>query len=206
MAFGIHYTDTLAGRVFTQQTTPLGLALPLYTTTVAGTTGICGMPIWNPPGSNRNVEMIEINVAYASGTAGSGGVVIMGVPMVAIGSAPNPVSAFVTTSPVNQLLGSGVQPRTVSSNASAASTLTMTAAGTTLPPSATAAGPVRTLVGINAETTATPAGTILASYDFKGSLIVPPGYLIYLACTVATTALYVSSVTWKEVPIVPNAG
>ncbi len=201
----MHYSDTIAGRVFTQQTSPLGLALPLYTTTVAGTTGICGMPIWNPPSSNRNVELLEVSVAYASGTAGSGGVVIMGVPLTALGAA-GPVTALLTTTPINQLLGGGSASKVLSSNSNAASNLTMTAAGTTLPPSSTAAGPVRTLAGINAETTGTPAGTIIASYDFKGSLVVAPGYFIYLACTVATTALYVSSVTWKENVIVAGQG
>lgn len=205
MAFGIHYSDTLAGRVFTQCTSPLGLALPLYTTTVAGTTGICGMPIWNPPGSNRNVELMELNLAYASGTAGSGGIFVMGVPCAQIGAA-GPVTAFIQTTPINQLLGSGNISRVQSSNSNAASNLTMTAAGTTLPPSSTAAGPVRVMAGINAETTATPAGTIVASYDFKGSLIVPQGYFIYFACTVATVALIGSSLTWKEIPIQPGQG
>lgn len=205
MAFGIHYSDTLAGRVFTQCSSPLGLALPLYTTTVAGTTGICGMPIWNVPGSNRNVELIEASFAYVSGTAVSGGIVIMGVPLTQTG-ASGPVTAFLTTSPVNQLLGSGIASRVLSSNSNAASNLTMTAAGTTLPPSSTAAGPVRALAGINAQTTATPTGTIIASIDFKGSLIVPPSYFIYFACTLGTVALYSMSVTWKENPIVPGQG
>ncbi len=198
--FGVHNTEAVLGRVFTQQSTPVGVALPLYTTTVAGTTGICGMPIWNPPGSNRNVEMIEISLGYVSGTAVTGGVVLMGVPCGGIG-ASFPVTALLTTAPVNQLLGSAGVSKVLSSNNPAASNLTMTAAGTTLPPSATAAGPVRTLAGINAETTATPAGTIIASYQFNGSLVVPPGYFVYLACTLATVALYATSVTWKEVPV-----
>ncbi len=163
------------------------------------------MPIWNPPGSNRNVELLEISLGYASGTAVSGGIVIMGVPLSTLGAA-GPVTAFLTTTPVNQFLGSGATSKVLSSNNPVASNLTMTAAGTTLPPSSTAAGPVRTLAGINAQTTATPTGTVLSVYDFKGSMIVAPGYFIYLACTLGTVALYVASVSWKENPIVPSQG
>ena len=109
--FATHFSDTLAGRVFTQNSTPVGVALPLYTTTVAGTTGICGMPIWNPPSSNRNVELIEANFAYASGTAATGGIFVMGVPLLTLGAA-GPVTAFLTTTPINQLLGGGNASRT----------------------------------------------------------------------------------------------
>ncbi len=203
MAFGLHYSDTLAGRVFSQVPTPAGLALPLYTTTVMCTTGICGMPIWNPPGSNRNVELITADFAYDSGTAVAGSILLMGVPTTQIGSA-GPVTAMLQTSPINNLLGSGNQTKIWSYNSVGA--VTMTAAGTTLPPSSTAAGPIRVLGGLNNQTTATPTAVSVASYDFKGTVIVTPGYFIYLATTLASVGLYCTCLLWKEIPIVPSQG
>ncbi len=162
------------------------------------------MPIFNPPNSNRNVELIEFAMAYVSGTAASGGILVMGVPLTAVATG-QPVTVWLTTSPTNQLLGAGNTSRTISSNSNAASSLTVTA-GTTLPPSSTAPGVIRTLASINAQTTATPTGSILTAYQFNGTMIIPQGFFIYFAASVATTALYCMSLTWKEIPIVPAQG
>ena len=49
MSLGLHYSDTILGRVFCQSATPLGLAIPIYTATaIAGS-----MPLFNPPNSCR---------------------------------------------------------------------------------------------------------------------------------------------------------
>ncbi len=200
MAFGLHYSDTIAGRVFSQSATPLGLALPLYTATaVAGS-----MPIWNPPGSNRNVELIEANFEWASGTAGIGVIGVMAGPLQAIATASG-CSALAATTPVSGMLRSGAASKCVTSNAGAVTVTAGTAAAPA--PGVPGAGWIRGLASINLEnSTTTPFATTAISIDFKGSLIITPGVLVYFACGVASVALYCSTVVWKEIPINPQGG
>lgn len=201
MSFGLHYTDTLAGRVFSQAATPLGLAIPIYSaTSIAG-----GMPLWNPPGSNRNVELISVDIDYASGTAGLGAVGLMAGYVNSIATASG-LSAIAATTPVNGNLGiAGGGSKCISSNAG---TVTVTAGTATAPVAGVAgAGWVRSLASINLENaTTTPLGTGVATYLFNGTVIVTPGVLIYLACTVASVALYATAIVWKEIPIIVGQG
>ena len=183
---GKHYVDCLRGRVFSQQCTPLGLAIPIYTgTALAG-----GMPIWNPPNSGVNVELISVNVARASGTADFAAIGLMARKLDAIATGAI-VTAFADTAPVNGLLFRGQASAVKSSNAG-----TVTA-------SAGAAGDfVRNLFTINLEAdTGTAHATTSAKEDFDGTLIVPPGALVYLAATKASVALYSSTIIWKEIPL-----
>lgn len=198
MSYGIHYSDTLLGRVFSQSATPLGLAIPIYTATaIAG-----GMPIWNPPGSNRNIEIISTDIDYGSGTATYGTLGIMGLPLIAVATG-SPCTAFANTTPLNGLLGSGAVTKALSSNAG---TVTVTA-GTAGAPTTTAPGWLRGLNSHNLEAqTGTAHGVLVTTYWFNGTLIVPQGWMVYLAATTATSALYCSTVVWKEVPIVTAVG
>lgn len=188
LVHGTHYQDCLRGRVFSQASTPLGLAIPIYTATaLAG-----GMPIWNPVGSGVNVELISVDIAYASGTADYAalGLMAVNVGTSAIGTG-TPITAFAETTPKNGLLYGGVASRIKSSNAG---TVTVTAQ--------TAAEWARTLMGINLEAqTGTAHATQVSRVEFDGTVIVPPGVLVFLAATKATTALYASAVVWKEIPI-----
>lgn len=200
MSFGLHYSDTLLGRVFSQAATPLGLAIPIYSATAI----VGGMPIWNPPGSNRNVELILAEFEWASGTAGIGSVGLMVGQLNSIATASG-CSAFAATTPMNGLLMGAPASKCVSSNAG---TVTVTA-GTAAPPVAgvPGAGWTRSLASINLEnSTTTPEPSTSIAYDFKGTVIIPPGVLAYFACTVASVALYASTVVWKEVPIVASQG
>jgi len=183
---GQHYADCLAGRVFTQGATPLGLAIPIYSATaIAG-----GMPIWNPPGSGVNVEMVSVTLAYASGTSGYGaiGCLVRSLTQIATGSA---MTALAATTPKNGLALAGNTTKVQSSNAGAC-TVTAGVAGDWF----------RTLASMNLEAaTGTAHGLIVPKYDFDGTLILPPGTLWYLAATVASVALIASEVTWKETAI-----
>lgn len=185
---GKHYADCLRGRVFSQAATPLGLAIPIYTATaLAG-----GMPIWNPMGSGVNVELIHVDIGYGSGTADYASIGLMHIDTKQSNLATGAhLTAFAATTPKNGLLGGGQASLVKSSNAG---TVTATAG---------AAGDwVRTLASINLEAqTGTAHGTTIVHYDFDGTIIVPPGGLVYLAATKATTALYASSIVWKEVPL-----
>lgn len=203
MSVALHFNDTLAGRVFSQSVTPLGLALPIYTATALCASGICGLPIWNPPNSNRQIELISLDVPWVSGTAGIGTIGLMGLPLLGIATGA-PVTAFATTVPLNGFLGAGNTTKVSSSNGASAVTAT---AGTAGAPTALAPGWIRSLMSINLEnSTTTPEPTGLDTYIFNGTVCIPPGYMVYFACTVATVALFGSTVIWKEIPINAAAG
>jgi hypothetical protein len=58
---------------------------------------------------------------------------------------------------------------------------------------------LQTLFTINLEAdTGTAHATTAAVFEFNGRVIVPPGVLVYLACTKASVALYASTLVWKE--------
>lgn len=184
--FGTHYSYCDAGRVFSQAATPLGLAIPIYTATaLAG-----GMPVWNPANSGVDVELISVSLGYGSGTADFGSVGLMARRDEAAGTSI--ISAFAATDPFNgRVVVGGQKSKVKSSNAGV---VTVTAGG--------AGDWVRTIASINLEAqTATAHGTIVAVHDFDGTVIVPPGVLVYLACTKASVALFASTVVWKEIPI-----
>lgn len=187
LVHGKHYADCLAGRVFSQCPTPLGLAIPIYTATaIAG-----GMPIWNPIGSNVNVELIGLNTGRASGVTDFATVGLMHrkVSQSSIATGAQ-ITAFAETTPINGILGSGVASAVKSSNAG---TCTITAG--------VAAEYIRNLFTIYPaiDTTATdvPAKVI----DFDGTVILPPGGLIWIAATKASVALFTTSIVWKEIPL-----
>lgn len=185
LVHGKHYADCLAGRVFSQSCTPLGLAIPIYTATaIAGS-----MPIWNPPSSGVNVELISVDLARGSGTADFAAIGVMARQLASIATGAL-CTALADTSPINGKLFGGNVTKCKSSNAG---TVTVTAG---------AAGDwVRTIASINLEAdTGTAHGTMIARYDFDGTLIIPPGALVYLAATKASVALYASTIVWKEIP------
>lgn len=187
---GTHAEQALRGRVFSQACTPLGLALPLYTATAIGSSAIGAMPIWNPPQSKVNVVLLFADIAYASGTAGFGAVGVMARKLTAIATG-EVCTALADTTPINGLLFGGQTSQVKSSNAG---TVTVTAG--------VVGDWVRSIASINLEAqTGTAHGTGIAHYDFKGTMVVPPGVLVYLACTVATVALYASAIVWEEVAL-----
>lgn len=192
---GKHFEDARAGRVYSQAATPLGLAIPIYTATaIAG-----GMPIWNPPGSGMDVELCRVDINYGSGTADYGSLGLMAGQLNSIATASG-CSAFAATTPMNGYLGKQGGSRAMSSNTG---TVTVTA-GVATPPVAgvPGAGWLRSLASMNLEAqTGTAHGNLIVTYDFDGTLVIPPGWLVYLAATKATTALFASCVVWAELPI-----
>ncbi len=183
-----HYRDTLAGRVFSQTTTPLGEAIPIYTATdIEG-----GMPIWNPTGSGVNVELISVAAGFVSGTSDYGTVVLMARTDVGNQlTSGSEITAFAGTTPDGGLLGSGGGSKVRSSNT-----------GTVTVAAGVAGEAVRTLFTVNLEkTTATAHRIVDNELDFNGTVIVPPGVLVWMASRVDVSALYAMSIVWKENPI-----
>lgn len=205
MAYGLHYSDTILNRVFTQQTSAAaiaGLALPIYSGTSVGG----GSPLYNPTGSNRNIELISYDVVYASGTGAAtfDGIFLMAGQVSAVGTGTG-CSVFTSAAPTNGILLAGPPSKALSGNGGP---VTVTAGTATAPVNGVVgAGVIRSLFSTNIEAaTATAHGTLVCRYTFDGTVVVPPGVLIYLAAIVASVSLYNVTVCWKEVPIVPNQG
>lgn len=196
--YGKHFTDTWAGRIFSQSPTPAGLALPKYDATGIGATGVNALPLWNPPGSGVYVELCSLDINYGSGTADYGAVGLMALPLAAVATGAL-CTALAQTTPVNGFLGGGNLSKVASNNGAGTCTVT---AGTTGAPSATAPGWVRSIADFNLEAqTGTAHQTGIHKYDFDGTILVPPGWMIYFAASKASVALYATSLIWKEIPV-----
>ena len=182
------YSATYHGETFHATTTPLGLAIPIYSSATPL------VVLWNPIGSGHNLVVMNFNFAYASGTAAYGSVGLMYElncgSAIATGA---PFSAFSSATPTNGLLGSG-----------AVSVAKVSISGTNTLTTAGAAGRwFYTLGSINLEAaTGTAHGTIVPTQaPTSGSIILPPGTAIWPACTVASVALYSQTISWQEMPI-----
>jgi hypothetical protein len=181
------YSATYRGFTFHASTTPLGLAIPIYSSSTPL------VVLWNPIGSGKNIVVMNFNFAYASGTATYGAVGFMYElncgSAVATGA---PFSAFSAATPTNGLLGNG-----------AISVAKVSISGTNTLTTAGAAGRwFYTLGSINLEAqTGTAHGTIApAQAPISGAIVLPPGTAIWPACTVASSALYAQTISWAEVP------
>jgi hypothetical protein len=185
---GAHYENTKRGNVFIAATTPLGLAIPIYTATAPS------VLLWNPSDSGRNVTLIRYVAAFASGSVPATGLA-MGLSKI-FGAGANiatgaVISAFAASTPINGLLNAGNQPK---AKVSTAGTNTITAG--------VAADFFYPMFGMGAfaaaTTTADPFALI---HDFEGAIVLPPGTAIWPSGTVASVALFVQSIIWEETPI-----
>jgi len=182
-----------SGRYFSQQTTPLGLAIPIYTATaLAG-----GMPIWNPSDSGVVAVLKRYTAGRVSGVTAFGAIGLMARNgMGADIATGKQITAFAETEPVNGKLGrvngvggrgGGEMSKVKSSNAGA---VTVTAA--------VAAEFIRTLGYMNPEIDTTPTGLNVIDHDFKGSVEVYPGTMVWIGATKASVALFSQSIEWEE--------
>ena len=193
---GKYYQANQKYGVFSNSPTPLGLAIPIYTATaLAG-----GMPLWNPQGSGVKGVLTKAMVARASGTAAVFSVGLMarnGVgAVIATGSQ---ITAFAETTPINGKLGlvNGI----AGSGGGPVSRIKSSRAGTVTVTAGVAAEWVETLGGTGIEADATANGISLINHDFDGRIEVYPGTMVWLAATLASVALYATTIGWYEVPI-----
>ena len=182
---GKHYQDTLRGRVFCIATTPLGLDLPIYTATDL----VGGCPIWNPGGSGVNVELIKLNVGRTSGVTAFGNVGLQ-AKKVGLASLGTGLTVFTEGVANNCLFGAG--------NASQVKVCNVTGATVT---AGVAGQSIRSLFPISPLIDTTAADQSAKEFDFDGTLIMPPGTIVYVSCTKASVALFQVSWVWKEIPI-----
>jgi len=182
-----HHADIMAGRAFSQATTPLGLAIPIYTATALGGGG---MPVWNPPNSGINVEFISLNAERASGVTAFGayGVMVRKLDAIATGQV---MTAMAEVDPINAMPFSGLKSKAHSSNA-----------GTNTVSAGVAADFMRSLFASVPiiDTTAVHVSPTKIVFD-PDELIIRPGTLAYLAGTKDSVALYALTWMWKETPL-----
>lgn len=190
---GDYYNQTADGQMFSQTNTPLGLAIPIYTTTAIGAAGVGSMPIWNTS-SNRNVVLVSTRIAWVSGTSAFSSFFLMGRSgMGYTAGTGSPFAAFTTTTPKNQLVGGGNSSLISSSNGAGTHTLTTLGA---------VADILEVLGTINLEAntgTAHPASVLEIKYD--GGTIIPPGAAVWVGGTKDSVALFNVTHKWYEVPI-----
>ena len=193
---GKYYQANQKYSVFSHAPTPLGLAIPIYTATAL----VGGMPIWNPAGSGVKVVLAKCHISRVSGTAA---VVNFGLyarnGMGSVIGTGQQATAFAETVPingqlglVNSVAGTGGGP-TSKVKSSRAGTVTITAG--------VAAELVEALGGSGIEADATANGISLINHDFDGRLEVYPGTMVWVASVLASTALYMTQLSWYECEI-----
>lgn len=198
---GKYYQAAKLGRMFSTSTTPLGLALPIYTGTTIVTAAICGLPLWNPPGSGVKAVLVGFKAARASGTAAYGAFGLMARNnMGASALTAAPWAAFAETVPING--NGGVINGVGGTGGGGVSRVRTSNAGTTtLTTGGAAAEWVETLSATEAEADVTANGISYVDVDFDGRWEVFPGTAIWFAAGRATVALYATTLTWIEEPI-----
>ena len=193
---GKYYHANQKYGVFSNSPTPLGLAIPIYTgTALAG-----GMPLWNPAGSGVKAVLTKITIARASGTAAVFSVGLMARNGVGSGIATGAqITAFAETTPINGKLG--LVNAIAGTGGGPTSRVKSSRAGTVTVTAAVAAEWVETLGGTGVEADATTNGISYILRDFDGELEVYPGTIVWLGATLASVALYASTIRWYEVPL-----
>jgi hypothetical protein len=180
MAFssGKYYNEVRQGNVFIGSTAAAGTAFPIST----GTAVTFGL--WNTS-SNKNAVLMQLRVGFTSGTIALGEIGLANQYCGFALATAAPLSAFTDGTPKNAMLGAGNS-----------SSMRFTPSGATL----TAGGTACWWSGASIESATVGLGIQRADFDLDGSIIVPPGQLVFLCGSVAQTALFTASLMWAEVP------
>lgn len=180
-----YYLDTFNGSVFIGSTAAAGVAAPASNATAIT------YAIWNPLGSGKNIVPLFTNVGWVSTTAAPSNLGLsfqtgMG-SQVATGAA---VTAATLVAAQSAFLGAGY----ASIARFAPATLTLAAAATYL-----------MTFGMSQLTTTgatTGASGWTFSYQYQGSVIVPPGVGIFVtSANTAVTSVQDIVTVWAEVPV-----
>lgn len=200
---GQYYNAAVGGRLFSSSTTPLGVAIPIYTSVTP-----LGNVLWNPDGSGVNAVLVSYAASIVSGVGVQGAIGLMaknGVGSVqSTVAASGPIITFTETTPVNANLN-GIVSTTVAAGkgdgraskvrSSSAGTNTF---GTGYTPIASEWIRTMFVMPVNSAAVGQPVPVI---YEFHGKVIVPPGSIVWVAATLASVALYAQTLDWEEVPL-----
>ena len=188
---GDYYSQAKKGGLFVTTTTILGLAIPIYTGTAPR------VALWNPSESGVNAVLVSISAQRASGTT----VEFQAGLMRVLGAGSTTASAAVitafpgvgnvaATAPTNAIIGKGNASKVFSTSSGTVTTTAGAATDFFYP----------LFHSYAAVASSTTDGTPW-EHEFKGRVIVPPGVMVYLAGSVASVALYATSLAWYEAPV-----
>lgn len=170
----------LNGQCFIGSTAATGVDIPIYNATSAHTA-----VLWNPAGSGIVLVMNQAALAQADATtpAISGlGISYLGNTGSAIATGA-PVVTFTDALTFNAKLGGGAPKARFGAASISATAFLMS-------------------LGLSQDSVTPAAGILNTTFNFNGSLIVPPGYLIAMVgAPVAPGQAFTASFTWAEVPI-----
>ncbi len=178
---GKYYTQTRAGNVFIGSTAAGGVVPPIYSNTAQT------FALWNPTGSGKNLSLISLRLGLVTvGVVTSNFCLGYSLGAGSGISATAPISAFTAVTPVNALIGLGT-----------------TSVAKFAPGAATVVAPsfLRTC-GVTSFEASTPTAEnafFQLGEDYDGSLIVPPGVVIFVANNIAGVATWNITLTWEEV-------
>ena len=180
---GKYYTQAAKGNLFIGSQAVGGAVVPI----VSNTTQQCG--ILNPASSGVNASLVKLTIGSVSTNSIMGnfvlGYITAGNGIIATGG--KGVVAATLATPVNaNLLGPSSK------------VLFMASAITTVAPSLLMTLGLSTLVLTAADAT-NPIYS--ASYDFDGSVVIPPGCGVFFAANVAILHVAQASFVWEEVPV-----
>ncbi len=182
---GQHYEAARRGQAFFASSADDGIAL--ITTATTG-----GHPtLWNPSGSGVNLSIIRLELAWASGTQAPGQLewnVIQNA-----GSSHATGASIVTATKVDAspcLVGSGAASKAIWSPT--------TNSFLVAPPFLRSTG----IALATAVVTAAGIGAVQLKADYDGDFVIAPDTAIALtAGNATTTALFVVTITWEEIPV-----
>ena len=192
---GKYYQANQKYSVFSHAPTPLGLAIPIYTATAL----VGGMPVWNPSGSGVKAVLAKCHISRVSGTAA---VVNFGLyarnGMGSVIGTGQQATAFAETTPINGQLG--LVNSIAGTGGGPTSRVKSSRAGTVTISAGVAAELVEALGGSGIEADATTNGISLINHDFDGRIEVYPGTMVWVASVLASVALYMTQLSWYELP------
>lgn len=172
---GKYYSAAKRGNLFIGSSLIAGVALPVNATTL-----VSKFTLWNPLGSNKDVELVEFGIGIDSGTEVINGLAVGFQRQVSVAGVPTSLTAAA---------GGQVNPYTgASSLANLYSAATLT--------NAAVLGP---LMGMGINFDATTVGMRgMGTYAFDGKIVVPPDTLVTFVSTVAAITAAFCSIVWTE--------
>ena len=189
-ALGKYTEQALAGDMYFASTVVAGLSIPINTTTTPN------IMLWNPAGSGVDAILARYAASQVSGTTAGGQIGLMTVSTVPLLSAI--ASGSLITAFTDDVYGTNkFCARFNASNKSRVRSVS-TAAGATI----TAGTWIKSLgmqYGAIITTSAVHTGSNF-SYDFDGEMVLSPGTSVYVASSIASSALFQQTISWYEVP------
>ena len=174
----------LKGRVYTGNMAAAGAVIPIY----SGTTQQFGL--WNPVGSGRIAEIIEVGLGSYVDTTGAAGGYVLGIlknapGQLATGAA---ITAFTETTPENSVPNGG---ETNKVKFGQGATLTVTA------PSLWRHLHINQNAFTALGTGQMPVEGPVVKFSDR-TLWIPPGVAVFLAGNIATLAKFAPTISWAE--------